>query len=1035
MVSSYWDKRAIGRYAPRVKAEVLPVDPPEQAPLAYMLNADGSLRPVAMKSGFGAGGPGNFSFSITSPYSDVPINSYPAGYAYASIVSVWASRCIEIRSETVSRIKRNVVSRKTKKPIPNHPLTVAIHRAQQHGENIYALWEHCKLVFGEVFLWPAQNQYGYYSDLAWLNNLGMNVLTIGGKIGGYSYAPVSGGRIRQYQPHQLAFYKTLNLFNNLRGLSPLDSILLELGIDKDVSRVTKAWYDNDARPGVMLIPETDMLTESAKEFMDYWKANFQGAKNAGRPVMMPSAIKEVVPMQERPHVDDIEVRESMRREICARFGVPLSIAGAWDDATYQSAPEQRKSLYEETIIPECEDLDKWFTVTVLPYFDDSGETEVVSDFTDVKALIEDEGVKGSISNQRFLAGGTSFNEYRRELGKPPVPDDFFVRPQGYSIVAYDDVGKPTPPAPTAPADNPFGQNTTPGLSVPKPAAPAPSAPKPQAPGVSAPAPSTGGGQKSSETPLTELQAWRKKAMNGGAAKALAFVCYVIPKPIESHVRGHIKPSMDKTALKVVFDEAEAALKKKTLDGQITATPEETAAYWDDFDKLYAQLGQDWLTDYMQKALDILRPKLRGSITPDEILHILSGLHGDLVKQWIGTEDKPGVITKLALAGMAAGNTALETGKPVDNPVKAAGGLTVDWSLLNQQAYEFAKGYVYDLIRGLDDTTRMEVQRAISDWIATGDPISQLEGKLETIFNDASRAATIAQTESTRVYNEGAKQRWQQVGVQRAKWQTVSDSLVCPICMELHNQEFDLKQGAWSEELQQYVQAPAHVNCRCFARPIIEDLAPEQIPNEVKRENETLTTEGYMPLDTGIPGKTVAELTKFLNASDGPLARMMKSNELGMTDLDWGTDEYTINKPRVKELAKQFVSESQNIQYGKDYLMSLVQQDMAERGVEINQDTAEQVYNDFYATRAEAIYTASQIGEVKLTEAQERRLKQAMTSSYLDMVYTTESSLAGSLANQTKRKVSYGGNFYASDAARREARREFLDRMGFLDEGG
>jgi SPP1 gp7 family putative phage head morphogenesis protein len=437
---------------------------------------------------------------------------------------------------------------------------------------------------------------------------------------------------------------------------------------------------------------------------------------------------------------------------------------------------------------------------------------------------------------------------------------------------------------------------------------------------------------------------------------------------------------------------------------------------------------------MERAFTALKPKLRGSIHPEEIMHTLSTFRDELAAQWIGTETEPGVITRLAIAGMAAGNHALEKGKS-DNPVKAEAGITVDWTLLNKQAYEFAQGYIYDLIRGLDDTTRNEVQNAISHWIQTGDPLSVLESSLENIFHDAARAASIAQTESTRVYNEGAKQRWSQVGVKRAKWQTVNDSLTCPICLELHNQEFDLSQGAWSDILDKYVQAPAHVNCRCFARPIIEDVSVEDLPADVKPESETLTTSGYMPLDTGTPGKTVAALNQFLKQSQGALAKELQNDELNLLELNWDTDEYTINRVGVKEAAKRFVAESQDIQYGKDYLISLVQQDLAEQGIEINEDTAEQIYNDYFANRAEAIYTASQAGDVKLTEAQERRLKQAMSSEYLDMVYTTDTSIAGSLANQTKRKVSYGGNFYTTDAAKREARKEFLDRMGFLDTGG
>lgn len=846
-MADYYDRRTLGRYPGHVaipSSDSIP-NMDQAMPTAFYMAGDGTIRPIAMKSGFGFGGSDNFSFSITSPYFDVPINSYPAGYAYASIISVWAARCIEIRSEAVQRIKRSVVDKRTKKPLHNHPFEVALRRAQQHGEAIYSLWEHCKLVFGEVFLWPVQNDFGFYSDLSWLNNLGMNVLTIGGKIGGYSYAPVSGGRMHQFAPGQLAFYKTLNLFNNLRGLSPLDSILLELGIDKDVSRVTKAWYANDARPGVLLIPEVDLSIPTAKEFMDYWKENYQGAKNAGKPVLMPSAIKDVKDMQQRPQIDDVEVRESMRREICARFGVPLSIVGAWDDAQYQSAPEQRKSLYEETIIPECEDLDKWFTLSVLPYFDDSGQTEIKSDFADIKALIEDESIKASVSNQRYLAGGISFNEYRRELGKPPIPDDFFVRPQGYTIVPFGEVGKPTP-APTMPPSSPFGGGF--GTSAEKPSLPTPDAPaqtvgKPQIGGGVSKANGHKAHAQSDDTSAVadELAAWRRKAMNGGAAKALAFVCYALPKELESHIRAHLKPTMDKAALKAVFDEAEGMLKPEVSSNsflgqtpnpslseraiiQDEAVKQESLEYWKHYDELQNDVAKTWLHDYEDRVLEKLLDVVHGNISDSEIQSILDSFKDDLLAKWIGTEREPGSLLSIALAGMYAGQASLEkhVAANPDKPVATkANLLTIDWSLLPRQALDFLQHYAFDLIKQIDETTKKQIRAVIEAWIKSGDPLAELKKQLTSVIKDPVRAENIAESESGYIYNEAAFTRWQNAGVTQARWMTVMDDLVCAICRRLNGQVSDIATGWTDPETGIVYRASAHPRDRCFRRPVLE----------------------------------------------------------------------------------------------------------------------------------------------------------------------------------------------------------------------
>jgi len=243
-VAENLDNRTIGRFPPRLKATAHTGDNelPNASPMAYMLNGNGEISPVmATKSGFmGGWGSTEYSGSITSPYTPIPIQANAVGYAYASTVSVWVARCIEIRSSSVARIKRDVIDKRTKKPVYDHPFAIAIRRARQQGQNIYSLWERAKCVYGEVFIWPLVNEFGFKSDLKWLNNVGMNAQQGAGFIYSYSYSPITGGMPLTFEPEDLAHYMIPNWFNDLRGQSPLDTILLGIGIDKDVSRYTKA---------------------------------------------------------------------------------------------------------------------------------------------------------------------------------------------------------------------------------------------------------------------------------------------------------------------------------------------------------------------------------------------------------------------------------------------------------------------------------------------------------------------------------------------------------------------------------------------------------------------------------------------------------------------------------------------------------------------------------------------------------------------------------------------------------------------------
>lgn len=419
------------------------------APTVYLMQ-NGKIQAVKMW-----GGNNNFVNYAYGAYAAVPIDSTPVGYAYASIVSVWAMRAIEVRSKAISRFEPYLYDKKTKQRLPNHPLTIAIQRSNQR---LFRLHEWSQMIWGETFIWPKPNDFGYHSDLQWLNNIGMSVDTGFGYIQSFSYTPVQGGRPHIFEPEEIAFFKTDNPFNDLRGLSRFESILIDVGIERDMARSMKSFYANESRPGMMLIPEVDLNPADAKGFMDYWKENFQGPTNANKPVLMPKAIKEVKDMQRPPLEDDVDVRLAIRSEVCAAFGVPMALAGAWDDANYDSVDTQRKSFYEETMIPEADDIAADWTQRIIPFFDDSGNIELKFDYTHIMALIEDAETKASIANARLATGGITLNEWRQALNMQAVDNgEVYYVPSGIVVTPANELGA----LPSTPDPAPVGSPTDP----------------------------------------------------------------------------------------------------------------------------------------------------------------------------------------------------------------------------------------------------------------------------------------------------------------------------------------------------------------------------------------------------------------------------------------------------------------------------------------------------------------------------------------------------------------------------------------------
>jgi SPP1 gp7 family putative phage head morphogenesis protein len=327
--------------------------------------------------------------------------------------------------------------------------------------------------------------------------------------------------------------------------------------------------------------------------------------------------------------------------------------------------------------------------------------------------------------------------------------------------------------------------------------------------------------------LKELRHWRSKVEKRGAG--IGFETYALAgHPLDAQIRACLAHGVTPVR---VFDAAMRAL----VDGDVeplddlTPSPEAYTAWWKSYDDLQHNLGAAWL-DMMGRAFDALPDTFNEEYDP---LRLLTKMQKPLIESWIGTPDEPGDLTKLILAGMAAGNTALKR-ESAARPSKRALTLTPDWELLSTQALAFAQVYGYTLIRGINATTAAQVQQIIADWIMTGESVEALRALLLPVFKNPHRAELIAQTESIRVFNEGAFERWRGVGVTQATWQTVNDAHVCPICQPLHGTVGSVDTG-WThpggaDDAARFAgktyTASAHPGCRCFRRPKLDSIGAD-----------------------------------------------------------------------------------------------------------------------------------------------------------------------------------------------------------------
>ncbi|GIL24627.1 MAG: hypothetical protein BroJett042_31400 [Bacteroidota bacterium] len=330
--------------------------------------------------------------------------------------------------------------------------------------------------------------------------------------------------------------------------------------------------------------------------------------------------------------------------------------------------------------------------------------------------------------------------------------------------------------------------------------------------------------------LGDLQRWQRKAAKKGADAP--FESDYIPPAMMAFLHMDLQAWDGETVpdewVKRAFDRAEMALKAD--DDSIT----EFETFWRGIDSIYEQIAR-FFDGYAALLPGVVARALgqAGQGGTEQALQVALQTAGDeFAAQLVGNDAEFGPLLAAFLAGAVRGDELLAQARP------AKASLTIDWSLVHKAALEWARRYVADLVRGINETTLDVFRTAIADWIDKGGSLENLAKFIEDELPEMDipqgwspakvrwavsreRARLIAQTESTRAFAEGSITRWEQAGVTKGRWRTNNDELVCPLCGRLNNVIGNLREGWRDPKTGELYRPPAHPGCRCPLAPVVE----------------------------------------------------------------------------------------------------------------------------------------------------------------------------------------------------------------------
>ena len=224
----------------------------------------------------------------------------------------------------------------------------------------------------------------------------------------YDYS-VDGKTVRFAQaPGEAPAILHLALFNPLDdhyGLSPIEAAAVALDIHNAAGAWNKALLDNAARPSGALIlggPAGSSLSDIAFDRLKAeLEANYQGAGNAGRPLLLEGGL-DWKPLSLSPKdMDFVEAKNAAAREIALAFGVPPLLLGLPGDNTHANYAEANRAFYRQTVIPLAKRTGEAIAAWLSAFYGD--ELALVPDLDAIEALaLERESLWRRVGQAAFL---------------------------------------------------------------------------------------------------------------------------------------------------------------------------------------------------------------------------------------------------------------------------------------------------------------------------------------------------------------------------------------------------------------------------------------------------------------------------------------------------------------------------------------------------------------------------------------------------------------------------------------------------------
>ncbi len=285
-------------------------------------------------------------------------------------------RCVKMIAEAAASVKLHVIE--GDEVLTTHPLQELLQNPNpaESGRNLLESFYSFLQISGNAYL-EAAMLGDEVRELHVLRPDRMKVIP--GQSGwpeAYEYS-VNASSVRFGQSKEpvapILHVKMFNPLDDHYGMSPFEAAAKGIDIHNAAGAWNKALLDNAARPSGALVydnkgGDANLTEEQFDRLKKELETTFQGASNAGRPMVLEGGL-DWKPLSHSPKdMEHIEAKHVAAREIALAFGVPPMLLGIPGDNTFANYAEANKTFWRQTVLPLVDKTSQSLTNWLAPAF-------------------------------------------------------------------------------------------------------------------------------------------------------------------------------------------------------------------------------------------------------------------------------------------------------------------------------------------------------------------------------------------------------------------------------------------------------------------------------------------------------------------------------------------------------------------------------------------------------------------------------------------------------------------------------------------